>query len=46
MKENSKGKADKAILKVLKAAKEVPQVLAIGLGRFAESLAATNQGIA
>ena len=46
MKENSKGKANKAILKVLEAAEEVPQILAIGLGRFAESLTAANQRIA
>ena len=46
MKENSKGEAYKAIFKILEAAKEVPQVFAIGLGCFAESLTAANQGIA
>ena len=46
MKENSKGEAYKAIFKVLEAAKEVPQVFAIGLGCFAESLTAAKQGIA
>ena len=46
MKENSKGEAYKAIFKVLEAAKEVPQVFTIGLGCFAESLTAANQGVA
>ena len=42
MKENSEGKANKAIFKVLEAAKEVSQVFAIGLGCFAEPLTAAN----
>jgi len=46
MKENSKGEADKAIFKVLEAAKEVPHVFSIGLGCSAESLTTANQGIA
>jgi len=46
MKENSKGEADKAIFKVLEAAKEVSHVFSIGLGCSAESLTTANQGIA
>ena len=46
MKENGKGEAYEAIFKVLEAAKEEPQIFAIGLGCFAESLTAANQGIA